>query len=173
MTIKALIDERVFPQLNQLRELSGNIANNNVPGIDIEEWLQNAIFDAIDPNDAGRVVAHVQPNECQIVLSEVYEVGSIAVEHEFLLTETDRYIVLTAEVGVGIDVCADWWQYEDSAAVGTLFDEQGMGQPTPYECVYVGKLVNMTISVLVHSFDPFDASVEILSMAPLDSDEED
>jgi len=171
LTVKALIDERILPQLNQLEELAANIAGRQVPGIDFAEWLQDAIFDAIDANEAGRVIAQVQPGECLIELSEVYEVNSINVEHEFLLTETDRYIVLTADVGIGIDVCADWWQYEESEAIETLFDQEGFGQPTPYSCVYVGKPVHTTFSLLIHSYDPFDASVEVLGMASTQADD--
>lgn len=170
LTVDDLTKAKILPHLGQLVELAEQIENDGLPGIKIATWLEDIAFDAIDKGEIARLLADIYPLEgADVELSEVYDVRDINVERSYLVAESEHYLVMSAVIGVGINVCADWVEYDESIAISNLFDADGTGQPAPYACVYVGGDILIRFSLLVHTYEPFEASIEILTMdhAPL------
>lgn len=168
-----LTKERILPHLDQLDELKAQIEADGVPGIVIATWLEDAAFDEVDKSEVANLLVGLDPAEgADVELSEVYDVRNINVEQSYIVAEGEQFLIMNAVLGVGLNVCANWVQYEESEAIERLFDSDGTGQPAPYACVYVGGEVLIRFSILVHSYEPFEASMEILSTeeAPVQED---
>tara|TARA_R110002096_G_scaffold5175_30_gene24281 strand:+ start:31 stop:1128 length:1098 start_codon:yes stop_codon:yes gene_type:complete len=171
-TVKALVDAEILPSIEQFSEVATLIEERNIPGIDFDAWLQDALFDCVPAADAARAIAGIAPGDADTELSEIYEIKEFKVEHGYPLPNDEHYLIVSVFAGVGVNVCASWVQYGDSLAVTELFDCEGTGQPAPYACVYAGEVIWITLSLVVHSLVPFTWSVEIISVESTGSESE-
>lgn len=168
-TVKALVDAEILPSIEQFSEVARLIEKRSIPGLDFDAWLQDALFDSVQAADAAWAIAGIEPGDADTELSEVYEIKELRVEHGYPLPNDEHYLIVSVFAGVGVNVCANWGQYGDSLAVTELFDSEGTGEPAPYACVYAGDVIWITLSLVIHSLDPFIWSIEIISVEPAGS----
>ena len=160
-SLKDVVDELVLPHLATMETLVEQINSDTVPHFDIRGWIEEKLFDLINNDDAGFVVAGVTAGECTTELTEIYEVNSIKAVDAKVLNETDIYILINTEFGLSVSVCADYNQYEGSGNVAEIFDSTGMGHPLPYDCVDVSSDVTAELSVIIKNNDFSHANIEI------------
>jgi predicted nucleic acid-binding protein len=163
-TVKDVVDVLLLSHLQTLALLKDQINNGSVPGFDLEDWIADQLFNLIDPYDVGNLIAGIDEDEATVELSEVYEVSSIQANEVKVLSGNKQYLLISAKIGLGVEVCADWGQYEDSDAIEKIFNERGMGIPTPYDCAYVSGDAQVDMSVIIQGEDFQNAKLEVLSL---------
>jgi hypothetical protein len=164
-SLNDVVDELLLPHLETMETLIEQINGNAIPCIDVHEWISENMFKVVDDADAGFVTAGVNRDECTTELSEIYEVTIVNASDAKVLNDTDIYILINTEFGLSVNVCADYGQYEDSEKVTEIFDNEGMGAPTPYECVCVSGSVTAELSVIIKNKDFSNASIELQSLS--------
>lgn len=163
--LKDVVDELLLSHLQALETLKLQINSNTIPDIDLGDWLSNKLFDLINPDDGAYVVAGVDGDECDVHLSEIYEVSSIIANEARVISSNEKYITMAVSIGLGVDICADYTQYGASTQIEAIFDNAGIGQPTPYECTYLNGQVEVDLSVIIQNDDFNNSSIEILSLS--------
>ena len=131
----------------------------------MDDWLLNKLFDLINPDDGGFVLAGVDGDECDVHISEIYEVSSIIANEARVIGNNEKYITMSASIGLGVDICADYNQYGYSTQIEAIFDNAGIGQPTPYECTYLNGQIAVEFSVIIQNDDFNNSNIEILSLS--------
>lgn len=164
INLKDVVDELLLAHLQALETLKLQINSNSVPNINLGDWLSNKLFELINPDDGGFVVAGVEGDECDVHLSEIYEVSSIIASEARVISSNEKYITMSVSIGLGVNICADYTQYGASTQIEAIFDDAGVGQPTPYECVYLNGLVAVELSVIIQNDDFINSNIEILSL---------
>ena len=165
VSLKDVVDELLLPHLGTMETLIEQINGNAIPGVDVHEWIDENMFNVIDHEDAGFVIAGVNKDECKTEVSEIYEVSSVKAVDAKILSETEIYILINTEFGMSVNVCANYGQYEDSSNVTEIFDRFGMGAPTPYDCVQISNTVTVDLSVIIRNNDFTSASMELLQLS--------
>jgi len=163
-TLKDVVDNLLLAHLDTLDNLREQINTNTVPDVNVEEWLSSQLFDLIAEEAAGRVLSDLTSEDCTIHLSEIYEVLSVKVDEARVLSENNKYITLTAQIGLSIEICADYYQYEDNAYIETLFNHMH-AVPTPYDCVTDSGDVEVKVSIVFQGDDLINGKVELISLA--------
>ena len=164
-SLKGLSDSKLFSYLQSLEGLKDEINNNKVSGVNLEEWLEQRLWGAFDESDLMFLFGELDERECTVELSEIYSVSSINVEEARVVSASKKYISFTASVGVGVNVCADYYDFHESKALQDFFKKYDGTEPLPYECVYVGEEIEFDISVIVEDDDFENSTLEIISMS--------
>ena len=60
-------------------------------------------------------------DDCDLTLSEVYEIDSLNAGAVHAINEMTRHVRVTTEIGVSLDICANYAQHEDNEFLETLF----------------------------------------------------
>lgn len=163
-TLKDVVDNLLLVHLETLDNLKEQINTDSIPGVNIEEWLSNKLFDLITEDAAGHVMGNVSTEECDIHLSEIYNVSAIRADDARVLSANNKYITLTAQIGLSIDVCANYPQYENDEYIETLFDNMHT-VPAPYDCVTDSGDVEIRISIVFKDDDLVNGKIELISLA--------
>jgi predicted nucleic acid-binding protein len=162
-TLKDVVDNLLLNHLDSLDNLKQQINTNTVPGINIDEWMSGRLFDLITEDDAGLILGGLSSDDCTLHLSEIYEVSSVRADEARVLSANDKYLTLTAHVGLSIEVCADYHQYEGNADIEELFNHWHT-QPAPYACVTKSGNVEAKMSVVIQGNDLMKGKVELITL---------
>ena len=165
LTLKEFVAESLMNHLEALDTLITQINSDSLPGVGLEAWIEEKAFDLITPEDAGFVVSGVKSDECTVHLSEIIGVPSIQANDARAISPNEKYISMTATIELGIEICADYQQYQDSIQIEAIFDNDGIGMPTPYDCVSEYDAVDVEMSIIITDDDFSNAKIEILSLS--------
>ena len=164
-SLQSLSEQKIFPHLKSLKDWKDKINNNSIPNIDFTWWLQEKLWGAFDGSDLMFLLGDLNEKECEIEISEIYSISKINVEDAWLIGESKKYISFTADIGVGVNLCAEYHNYHSSSKIKQLFEEYDGSEPLPYDCVYIGELMEFDLSIIIENDDFENASLEIISIS--------
>jgi len=164
--LKSFVDEHIIPALENINNIVEKINNNDFDGFDLEGWIEGILFEHIEPKDAALAISNLHSDDYDLHLSEIIAVESIKAEDARSINKTSSYIKLRATIDLGIEICADWNQYQRSDEVGRLFDEAKVGIPTPYDCVYNSGKIEVEFSLIVENDNIVNSIIQIIAITP-------
>ena len=130
---------------------------------DFEIWLEDSLFGLVDAREAARALIGLETNDCDLHLTEVYEVKNIIAHDVRLISDGTRYVELSVDAGVSGEVCADWQQYQRDHEVRQLLDE-GREYPAPYACTGFSGPISLKLALVVEGNEIEKSNLELISI---------
>ena len=162
--LKHFTQTYIIPKLEIIENLGTHINENAISDFNINWWLEEQLFDHIEPMEAAKAMTGLRTEDCDLHLSEVYKVNNVVAQEVRVIDSNTTYIELSADVGFSIEICADWQQYQSSSEIKRIFDEAEEDIPTPYSCAGFSDELPFNISLIVKDNDFNNAEIEILSI---------
>ncbi|MGR4068633.1 PIN domain-containing protein [Billgrantia sp. C5P2] len=161
--LKSFTDVKILPHLELSESLLNKINNCDFEEFDFESWLEDGLFDLIDARNAARALIGLETENCDMHLTEVYEVKNIIAHDVRLIGDATRYVELSVNAGVSCEVCADWQQYQRDYEVKRLLDE-GTEYPAPYACTSFSGPVSLKLALVVEGDEIENSNLELISI---------
>ncbi len=161
--LKDFSDEKILPLTKQLTDLTKKININSFDNFNINNWLEDSLYDYIDPIKAAVSLLNLKTSDCTVYLSEVYHIDNVQVLDARLIDSSTKYITLKANCGLGINICASSDQYKNSKELQYIFD-QDQGMYSDYGCINNSGIVQITFTLMIKNDDIENSNIEVLSL---------
>lgn len=162
--LKKFTHKYIVPKLEIIDKLESRINENSIPEFNVNWWLEEQLFDYIDPLDAAKAIVGLSTEDCELHLSEVYKVSNVTAQEVRVIDSNTTYVELNADVGLSIEICADWQQYKSSSEIERIFHEADEAMPAPYSCVSFSGELPFKLSLAVKDNDFNNANIEVISI---------
>jgi predicted nucleic acid-binding protein len=130
----------------------------------VEQWIEDNIFDAIDPKEVAKIIVDFPLDSCRYELSEVLTPNNIDIVETRLLNENEKYIVLTFNIEIGMHICTTIENFNNNKDIELLFTQYDSQLPyDDYDCILVYVTSKMKTSVYVENNDYKNALFTALS----------
>jgi len=166
LSLQSFVKDEILVHKEQL-DITKTIITKDVEkyfGSSMEQWIEDNLFDAIDPREIGKTIIDFPIHTCKFEMSEILTPSNIDIIETRLIKEEDRYVVLSFDIEIGIHICAyneDFHIYKKLEALFTKYDS--ILPYTDYDCITVYVLSKIKASTYIENNDYTNASFTVLS----------